>query len=103
LVPAGPVAGEGMLGSATNGVVSRSVRDSAAMLDVLAGPEAVSPYLPASVDTSYLDEVGRDPGRLRIAVCTDSAINASPHPESLAAARATADLLAELGHDVVEL
>jgi Asp-tRNA(Asn)/Glu-tRNA(Gln) amidotransferase A subunit family amidase len=92
-----------MLGSATNGVLSRSVRDSAAMLDVLAGPEAVSPYLPAHPGTSYLDEVGRDPGRLRIAVCTASAINPAPHPEALAAARSTAELLAGLGHDVVEL
>ncbi|MCD6640608.1 MAG: amidase [Nocardioides sp.] len=102
LVPAGPAAGEMMLGSAINGVVSRSVRDTAAMLDVLAGDTDVSPYRGAPA-TPLLDEVAQEPGRLRIAVSTQSSINPSPHPEAIAAARTTADLLRSLGHEVVEL
>lgn len=100
LVPHGPADGEGMGGMATNGVISRSVRDTAAMLDVLVGPEAESPYLPASAESRYADEVGRDPGRLRIAVCTASSINPDPHPEALAAAAEAAELLTSLGHEV---
>jgi Asp-tRNA(Asn)/Glu-tRNA(Gln) amidotransferase A subunit family amidase len=100
LVPHGPASGEGMGGMATNGVISRSVRDTAAMLDVLVGPEPESPFLPASSATPYSDEVGRDPGRLRIAVCTASSINPNPDPEALAAAADAAALLSSLGHDV---
>jgi Asp-tRNA(Asn)/Glu-tRNA(Gln) amidotransferase A subunit family amidase len=103
LVPAGPTVGEALIGAATNGVVSRTVRDTAAMLDVVAGPTGTSPYVTARPPTPYLDEVGRDPGRLRVALCTDSAVNPTPHPEALAAARGTARLLESLGHEVVEL
>lgn len=103
LIPAGPVFGEPLGGTATDGVISRSVRDSAALLDVLAGATPESPYSPALGSGRYADEVGRDPGQLRIAVCTASAINPSPDPEALTAARDAAELLAELGHEVVEL
>jgi Asp-tRNA(Asn)/Glu-tRNA(Gln) amidotransferase A subunit family amidase len=103
LVPAGPAVGEGIGGTATNGVISRSVRDTAAMLDVLVGATPESPYLPALPAGPYADEVGRDPGTLRIGVCTASAINPDPHPEALAAARSAAELLAGLGHHVEEL
>jgi Asp-tRNA(Asn)/Glu-tRNA(Gln) amidotransferase A subunit family amidase len=103
LVPAGPLVSEALGGTATSGVISRSVRDTAAMLDVLVGPAPESPYLAAVPATPYADEVGRDPGRLRIAVCTASSINPTAHPEAIAAARGTAELLSGLGHDVVEL
>lgn len=103
LIPAGPSRAEGLGGTATDGVISRSVRDTAAMLDVLAGPTPLSPYLAAGPRTPFADEAGRDPGRLRVALCTASAINPAPHPEAVAAARAAGDLLDELGHDVVEL
>ncbi len=103
LVPGGPARTEGLVGSATDGVISRSVRDSAAMLDVLAGAAPESPYLPALPDGGYAAEVGRSPGTLRIALCTASSINPTPDPEAVAAARATAELLEELGHEVVEL
>ncbi|MCW2759251.1 MAG: amidase [Nocardioidaceae bacterium] len=100
LVPAGPVYGEPLGGTATDGVISRSVRDSAAMLDVIAGPTSVSPYLPASSSGSYADEVGRDPGTLRIGVCSASSINPDPDPEAVAAATEAATLLEGLGHHV---
>ncbi len=101
LVPSGPAKGEPLAGSSTDGVISRSVRDSAAMLDVIAGPTPESPWLSA-VAGPYADEVGRDPGRLRIGVSTASPIK-DPDPEAVAAATDAAELLASLGHDVVEL
>ncbi|GAA3395772.1 amidase [Cryptosporangium minutisporangium] len=103
LVPAGPVRAEGLGGTATDGVISRSVRDTAALLDVLVGPADDAPYLAAQPTGPLLDEVGREPGRLRIAVCTASGINPAPHPEVIAAAQGAAALLTGLGHEVVEL
>ena len=63
--------------------ISRSVRDTAAMLDVLVGGTPDGPYLPAMPATPYADEVGQDPGRLRIGLCTASAINPTPHAEAV--------------------
>jgi amidase len=103
LIPAGPAFGEYLGGSATDGVISRSVRDTAAMLDVLAGPTPLSPYLVARAPGRYLDEVGKDPGRLRIGVCTTTSINPQPHPEAIAAVAAAAELLGGIGHDVEDL
>jgi Asp-tRNA(Asn)/Glu-tRNA(Gln) amidotransferase A subunit family amidase len=103
LIPSGPLSGEMLLGAATEGVVSRSVRDSAAMLDVLAGPEPTSAYDAPRPSGSFADAVGRDPGRLRIGVRVPSAINPSPDPEAWAAVAATSEALTALGHEVVEL
>ena len=103
LVPAGPAHGEYLGGSATDGVISRSVRDSAAMLDAMVGPTPNSPYLAAQSPTAYLDEVGRAPDRLRIGACTTSSINPKPHQEAVAAVAEAADLLTDLGHDVVQI
>lgn len=103
LIPSGPASGEPLGGTATHGVVSRTVRDTAAMLDVLCGPDPTSPYLPAMTAQSFASAVGREPGRLRIAVCTTSSINPTPDSEALAAAASAAELLSDLGHDVVQL
>jgi len=103
LVPSGPLLQEGLGGTATNGVISRSVRDTAAMLDVLVGATPDGPYLPERPATPYADEVGQDPGRLRIGLCTASSINPSPHAEAVAAATAAGALLESLGHHVEQL
>ncbi|MEI2702818.1 MAG: amidase [Baekduia sp.] len=103
LIPHGPLQGEGLNGSATDGVVSRSVRDSARMLDVLAGPAAESPYLIQGSETPYADEVGADPGRLKIAYFTETAINPSPDAEAVRAVDDAAALLESLGHEVTAL
>lgn len=100
LVPAGPAFGEPLHGAATDGVVSRTVRDTAAMLDVLAGPDATAPYAPATPSGRYRDEVGRDPGRLRVGFHVESAINGTPDREAVAAVTEAARLLEQLGHDV---
>jgi Asp-tRNA(Asn)/Glu-tRNA(Gln) amidotransferase A subunit family amidase len=103
LVPSGPLVQEGLGGTATNGVISRSVRDTAAMLDVLVGGSLDGPYLPAVPATPYADEVGRDPGALRIGLCTASTINPTPDPEAVAAATRAGELLESLGHHVEAL
>jgi Asp-tRNA(Asn)/Glu-tRNA(Gln) amidotransferase A subunit family amidase len=103
LIPTGPARGEGLFGSATDGVISRTVRDTAAMLDVLAGPAPDSPYDSPTPPTPFADAVGQDPGRLRIGVCTASAIPPGPQREALAATRAAVAALEQLGHEVEEL
>jgi Asp-tRNA(Asn)/Glu-tRNA(Gln) amidotransferase A subunit family amidase len=102
VVPSGPSHGEGFHGAATEGVISRSVRDTAAMLDVIRGADPDAPYLGAVAEGRYLDEVGRDPGRLRIGVQTSSALNPDPHPEALAAVHDAVKLLTDAGHEVEE-
>jgi Asp-tRNA(Asn)/Glu-tRNA(Gln) amidotransferase A subunit family amidase len=102
VVPSGPARGEAFHGAATEGVISRSVRDTAAMLDVIRGVDPDAPFAPADPAGRYLDEVGRPPGRLRIGVQTGSRLNPDPHPAAVAAVADAAELLTGLGHDVVE-
>jgi amidase len=79
------------------------VRDTAAMLDVLLGMDSVAAYAPALPERPFLDEVGADPGRLRIGWTAASAIRSSPHPEAVAAVESAAKLLESLGHEVEEI
>src|SRR5580692_1576355 len=64
--PIGPDRGEGWGGFSSGHVVSISVRDSAVMLDALNGPEVTSPYVAPPPERPFSQEVGRDPGKLRI-------------------------------------
>jgi len=100
--PAGPDLGEGLAGMATGHCVSRSVRDSAALLDATQGPAPGDPYAAPPLPRALLDEVGAPPGRLRIAVCTTDYLGKPVHPACAAAVEATAKLCASLGHDVEE-
>ncbi|OHV35230.1 MULTISPECIES: amidase [Pseudofrankia] len=101
VIPHGPADAEGGTGLSTHGVVSRSVRDTAAMLDALAGADPYAPYLPADQPPGhYLAEAGRAPGRLRIGVRVTSALNPTPSPDAVAAVEDASALLAELGHEV---
>ncbi len=100
--PAGPDAGEGWSGMSAQHAVSRSVRDSAALLDLTHGPDAGAPYAAQPPARPFLAEVGAPPGRLRIALQT-STWNATPtHPTCVAAAADAAKLCASLGHHVEE-
>ncbi len=103
LVPFGPDESEPLGGLATTGVVSRTVRDTAAMLDVLAGPDAMSPFAPALPDRPLLDRLDEAPGRLRIGYTTRCALREQPHPEAVRAVEHAAALLTELGHEVEEV
>ena len=95
-------AGEAMAGLAVEHAITRSVRDSAAILDATAGRVPGDPYSAPPPRRPFLDEVGADPGRLRIAWSATPPIEASVDPECAAAVRSTAELLASLGHDVEE-
>jgi amidase len=99
LVPAGPLVGEALHGSSVQGVISRSVRDTAAMLDVLAGPAPVSPYASAVPERPFAAEVGTDPGRLRIGV----GVAPEPVAEARAALAGAVAALEALGHTVEEV
>jgi len=103
LVPFGPSDSEPLNGLATTGVVSRSVRDSAAMLDVLVGPDAMSPFAPELPGRPLLEALDQPPGRLRIGFTMQSAIRPTPHPEAVRAVEHAAVLLTDLGHEVEEV
>lgn len=103
LVPFGPAESEPLNGLGTAGVVSRSVRDSAAMLDLLAGPDAVSAFAPALPDRPLLQALEQSPPRLRIGFTAGSALRRTPHPQAVRALEQAAALLTELGHEVEEV
>src|SRR5437763_15359936 len=100
--PLGPDRGEGWAGFSCGHVVSISVRDSAAMLDAIQGPEPSSPYVPPAPERPFLEEVGRAPGRLRIAFTDQTPYGEAIDAEVAAAVREVASLLAGLGHEVEE-
>ena len=98
-----PYLGEGLSGLATEHAVTLSVRDSAAILDATSGPGAGDPYSAAPPNRPFLDEVGADPGRLRIA-CTRRAPNgATVDTDALRVLEETASLAEEMGHIVEEV
>src|SRR6202049_4137786 len=92
--PIGPERGEGWGGFACGHVLSISVRDSAAMLDAIHGPEPSSPYVAPAPERPFAEEVGRDPGRLRIAF-TDRSPYGDPVDTEIAAA--VREIAARLG------
>jgi Asp-tRNA(Asn)/Glu-tRNA(Gln) amidotransferase A subunit family amidase len=100
--PMGPDAGEGWGGASIAHAVTWSVRDSAALLDVTAGPDVGDPYWAPPPAGPFLAEVGRDPGRLRIALTVTPWIASPVDPECAEAARAAGRLCASLGHHVEE-
>lgn len=100
--PVGPDRGQGWGGLSCGHVVSISVRDSAAMLDALCGPEPTSPYHAPPPERPFAEEVNREPGRLRICFTAKSPYGDTIDPEIAAAARETASLLEKLGHHVEE-
>jgi Asp-tRNA(Asn)/Glu-tRNA(Gln) amidotransferase A subunit family amidase len=93
----------GSLGLGTSGPITRSVRDAAALLDVMSGNEPGDMYVAPTPERAFLAEADEPPGRLRIAVTTEPPVPVPVDPTCAAAARAAAELLAELGHDVREV
>jgi amidase len=100
--PTGPTFGEFWRGFVVEHVLTRSVRDSAAMLDALEGPDPGAPYAAPHRERPLLDEVARDPGRLRIAYTSKPFLGAHVHDDCRRALDDAVRLLAGLGHDVVE-
>ena len=102
-VSAGPVVGD-LTGLAGNGPLARTVRDAAALLDVLAGPMPGDPHWAAPPAEPFLSACERAPGRLRIGrTRTPIVPGAVVHPHVVEAYDAASVLLAELGHDVEDV
>jgi len=99
-VSLGPDYGEFWHGLVISHAVTRSVRDTAAILDVVAGAMPGDPYTAPPAQRPFVAEVGADPGRLRIGVMQCVPGGGQLHPDCAAAAQRTARLLESLGHHV---
>lgn len=99
-MPMGPERGESSAGLGTAHAVSRSVRDSAALLDISAGPDLGAPYGIAPPTRPWLSEVGADPGKIRIALVIDLPGDDTIHDDCRDAALDAAALCEALGHHV---
>jgi amidase len=99
-LPDGPYAGEGWAGMAIDGFLTRSVRDTAVMLDACEGADLGAPYWAPPLARGHAAAISRPPRRLRVAVC-DTTLTGDPiHPEVAAAVHSAAKLLESLGHVV---
>ena len=100
--PLGPEYGDVAGGAAVEHALTRTVRDSAALLDATSGPAFGDPYCAPPPARPFAAEVGTDPGRLRIAYTTRTPDGDLGHPDCVAAAEHAARLCASLGHEVTE-
>ena len=89
-------------GLSTSGPITRSVADAASLLDVIAGYELGDPWWTPPPERPFAEEVGTEPGRLRVAITAEPPIETPVHPYCRLALTAAASLLEDLGHDVVE-
>jgi amidase len=105
--PLGPLFGDVGSGIIHEHAVTRTVRDSAALLDETSGPDLGDPYCAPPMERPYLKEVGSDSGRLKIGFLTrvpegwneETAL----HPDCEAAVKDAAQLCEDLGHSVEEI
>ena len=95
-------AGEGWGGLSVHHALTRSVRDSALLLDISCQPQPGDPYWLEPPQVPFLDAVQRPPGKLRIAFTTDALITGSLHADCIEAVRDAAQLCESLGHSVEE-
>jgi amidase len=100
--PTGPDDGERWRGAVVEHVITRSVRDSAAMLDAIAGTDPGAPYAAVPPERPYLEECATPPGRLSIAFSTAPMLGTAVHPDCVRAVTESATLLERLGHEVTE-
>jgi amidase len=96
----GPGLGERWNGLSCEFALTRSVRDAAGLLDVMAGAMPGDPYAAAPPERPWSQEPGRDPGRLRVGFTSQAPRNIEVEEDCAAAVEQTARLLEELGHDV---
>jgi len=99
-VPNGPKVGGAWSGFTCQHAVCRTVRDSAMLLDVVAGPSAGEPHNAPAPERPFVEEVGRDPGKLRIASCIDTLLAGRTHPEVADGLERASKLCEGLGHRV---
>ena len=102
-VPLGPDSGDLTCGLVVQHAVTRSVRDSAGLLDTISGPALGDPYWAPAPARPFLQEVGVDPGRLRIAFSTVAVLGGPLREDAIRAVRDAAQLCASLGHEMIEV
>lgn len=95
-----PYVGDSMSGLVSEFVLTRSVRDAAAVLDLVHGPEPGDPYAAPPPERPYSDELRADPGSLHIAMLTESLTGDSIDPEVRAALESVGRTLEGLGHRI---
>jgi amidase len=101
--PSGPFVSEHWSGFVSEHVLTRTVRDSAAMLDATHGPDDTTPYYAAPIDGTFFGATEVEPRPLRIAFHSEPPLPAIVHPDCKAAVEDAAQLCAELGHHVQEV
>lgn len=101
-LPSGPMSGEGWGGMAMDGFLTRSLRDTAALLDAVRGADLGAPYWAPPMQDSFAAAMTRAPGTLRVKIATHTLDGKALHPECVAAVEKTAKLLEGLGHHVEE-
>jgi amidase len=101
-IPTGPDSADPVCGLAVEFAVTHSVRDAAALLDAVAGADVGAPGHPLPPMRPYREEVGAQPGRLRIAWTTTPASGEKIDLECEKAVHETVRLLEDLGHELVE-
>jgi amidase len=99
--PTGPIIGESWNGFDIEHVLTRSVRDSAAMLDATKGQDVGAPYIIPDAGP-FLDEVSKKPGKLKIAFSTTPMLGKNVHDDCVKGVEQAVELLTKLGHEVVE-
>ena len=99
-VPSGATAGEFWDGASSQHALTRSVRDSARLLDAISGPDSGAPFDIAMPRQPYAAAIERPPGQLRIGYCVRSPLGTLVHPEYEQAVMLTVKRLADLGHQV---
>ncbi len=101
--PVGPLVGEAWFGMSVGHVVSRSVRDSAGLLDAVAGPEPGDPYAAPPPRRPFVDELETEVSSLRVGVVRGAILGDGIDPECVAAVEATVGLLESMGHRIREV
>jgi amidase/6-aminohexanoate-cyclic-dimer hydrolase len=99
-LPDGPYHGEGWAGMATDGFLTRSVRDTAVMLDACVGRDLGAPYDAPALKGTFRAALDRPPRALKIAICDTSLTGATVHPDCRAAVADAGALLTSMGHHV---
>ena len=99
-LPDGPYAGEGWAGMAIDGFLTRSVRDTAVMLDACEGADPGAPYVAPPLTRGHAQAISRPPRRLRVRMCDTTFTGEAIHPDVRQAVLEAARLLESLGHHV---
>jgi amidase len=98
-----PRLAQSWLGAVVEGVVSRTVAESAVVLDAISGPDPLAWYNAPAPEWPFAESAVEGPGRLRIGLMAEAPLGIPTDPACVEAARSTAALLEELGHSVEEV